>query len=310
MVWGAIIGAGVSIGSSIIGGGRRADAAADQANAQRKAAYAQYQYDLDGWEAKKQQLQQNRQHTIDEILTKSRNEGKERAYKDVANERNYNMELQIRGKEQTDAEIRYKRSHDIYTDTTDINSITAKAAMDSEIWALQESAAEQRFDAQELYIERLQAEGKMRATMASGRSAIKGYQTTFADYGRQMAMLNATLDSSNRGTRSALKEIMRDRTSADLTAFAAKMLDPGVLPMPIKPDVLPVPEFQLPRAFNEYDFGPKPVLGVLADPGAAADMEWGSTISNVGSTLGSFASGFSWSNKEGSKGLHYNGQKT
>ena len=304
MILGAALGAAVSIGGSIIGGNRAARGAAAEAEAQMKATRAQYQYDLDLWDAKKKQLQANRQQTIDEILTKNRNLGKERAYQDVANEKKYNMELQIRNKQQQDAELRYKRSEDIFTEQLDLNSVTAKAAMDSQIWELQESAAEQRFTAQELYLEQLQAEGTLRNTTTGGRSAKKGYQTTFADYGRQMAMLNATLDSDTRGTRAMLKEIMRDKSSANLSAFAAKMLDPGVLPMPIKAEQMPIPEFELPRAFSEFDFGPQPVMGVMADPGAAADRVWGSTISDIGGTLGGFAKGFGF--KDGN--LQYDGK--
>ena len=69
------------------------------------------------------------------------------------------------------------------------------------------------------------------------------------------------------------------------------MLDPGVLPMPIKNRPIPVAEFTLPRALQEYDFGPQPVMGAMASPGAAADRVWGSTITSIGSSIGGMLSG-------------------
>ena len=86
----------------------------------------------------------------------------------------------------------------------------------------------------------IQNEGKLRARGASGRSASKAVQSTMADYGRQMEMLNASDNSMGRNTRAVLEDIIRDKTSADLTAYAQKMLDPGVLPMPVKPIPQPI----------------------------------------------------------------------
>ena len=140
-------------------------------------------------------------------------------------------------------------------------------------------------------------EGKLRAQGASGRSASKAVQSNMADYGRQMEMLNASLDSSGRNTRAVLEEIIRDKTSADLVAYASKMLDPGVLPMPLKQQPIPVAEYTLPRALQEYDFGPQPVKGAMASPSAAANAVWGQTITSIGGAIGSgtmAAAGAGW----------------
>ena len=282
-----LIGTGVNVIGGLFGGGKRASAAQDQAIQQAKATQAKYQYDLDMWDMKRQQLQAGRMEQIDKILTQARNEGNARAYKDAFAQQQYDYNLKIRDQRNTTNEIAFKRSEDIYKDTITLNNLQAKAAQDSEIIKLQESKAEQRFDANESYIEMLQAEGQLRARGASGRSASKKYQANMADYGRQTAMLNATSDSQDRNARAVLEEIIRDKSSADLTAFASKMLKPAVLPKPLKQDPLPVPEWDLPRALNEFDFGPQPVRGFMASPGAAADMAWGSTISSVAGSIGS-----------------------
>ena len=71
------------------------------------------------------------------------------------------------------------------------------------------------------------------------------------------------------------------------------MLDPGVLPMPLEPIKTPRTEFIYPRALQEFDFGPQPVLGAMQSPSAAAGRVWGSTISSIagglGSTIGSLS---------------------
>ena len=283
---GAVVGAGIGVAGGIIGGGRSAAAAAEMARAQNRAMMARYQYDLDMWDAKRSQMQAQRMDAVDRIMMEARNEGKVRAYKDAANEQQYEYALQIRNAQQASNEAAFERSNKIYADTTDMNYMSAKAAMDSEIVKLEEAGDAQAFDRNEAYIESIMAEGSLRAKGARGRSASKAVQSTLADYGRQLTMLDATDESAGRNTRAVLDEIIRDQTSADLTAYASKMLDPGVLPDPIKAAPIPVAEFQLPRVFSDFDFGPQPVKGAMASPGAAASMAWGQAIQGIASSVG------------------------
>jgi len=276
----------VNVGMSLWGANKASNAADAAEEAQIKAMKAQHQYDLDAWDMKRKQLQAQRMERIDGIMLAERNEGKLRAYKDAAAQDQYNYNLRIRDSQQAANEAAYKRSSDIYYDTTDLNMLSAKAAMDSQIVQLEESYDEQAFDKNEAYIEMLQNEGKLRARGASGRTAAKGVQSTLADYGRQMTMLNATEDSLDRGTRAMLDEIIRDKTSADLTAYAQKMLDPGVLPMPIKPQPIPITEYQLPRAFSDFDFGPMPIEGAMPT-GLGSQMAWANAITGIGNSIAS-----------------------
>ena len=282
-----LIGTGVNVVGGLIGGRKAASAAQDQAIQQSKATQAAHQYDLDMWDMKRSQLQAQRSEAVDRIMAQARNEGKIRVYKDAQAQQQFDYSLKIRNAQQTSNEMAFKRSDDIYSDQTTLNNMSAKAAMDDEIVKLQESQAESRFNANDSYLEMLQNEGALRARSASGRSARKGYQSTMADYGRQIELLNASDNSQDRNSRAVLEEIIRDKFSADLTAFASKMLDPGVLPEPLKAEPLPVAEFSLPRVLEEYDFGPQPVRGYMASPGAAADAVWGQTISGVAGAIGS-----------------------
>ena len=285
--WAIGISTAANIGMGIWGGNKAANAAAEQAEAQNRATHARYQYDLNMWDMKKSQLNAERQEAVDRIMAEARNEGKIRAYKDAAAEDQYQYALKIRNAQQASNEAAYQRSSDIFYDTTDLNQASAKGAMDSEIIKTQELYDEQAFDRNEAYLEAIKMEGKLRAQGSSGRSASKAVQSNMADYGRQMEMLNASMDSTGRNTRAVLEEIIRDKTSADLVAYASKMLDPGVLPMPLKQQPIPVAEFTLPRALQEYDFGPQPVMGAMASPSAAANAVWGQTITSIGSAIGS-----------------------
>ena len=95
-----------------------------------------------------------------------------------------------------------------------LNAVAAQAAQDDELRKLDEIQDEASFSRQEAGLEALRAEGKFRAKGIEGRSAAKVQQDIKADYGRQMAMLNASVDSAGLETRSVLKEIARDKASA------------------------------------------------------------------------------------------------
>ncbi len=285
--WYAAGAAAVQIGTSIWGANKASNAADKAEEAQIKAIKARYQYDLDAWDAKKKQLNAQREETVDQIFLNARNQGKQRAYSDVANLEKYYYNLQIRDRNQRGNEAAFTRSEDVYQQTTDLNSIQAKSAMDASIKKLEEQKDELAFDRQESYIEMLQTEGKLRAKGITGRSGAKARQAEFADYGRQVTALNATDDSMGSETRRMLEEIIRDKYSADLTAYASKMLDPGVLPEPIRPDPLPAPEIFIPRVFSDFDFGPQPIEGAMPASGVAHDMAWGQAIQGIGSAIGS-----------------------
>ena len=194
-----------NVGMSIWGGNKQAAAARQQAEAQNRAMMARYQYDNDMWGMKKRQLQAERMEAIDGIMVNARNEGKIKAYKDASALDQYDHALKIRHAQQASNEAAFDRSKKIYTEQSSLNEMSAKGAMDSNIVKQQEAYDEMLFDKNDAYIEMLQMEGKLRARGSSGRSAAKGVQSTLADYGRQIEMLNASLDSTGRNTRGVLE---------------------------------------------------------------------------------------------------------
>ena len=283
---GAAMGAG--IGAQVYGGQKQAEAAREQAELGNQATQRRYGYDMQLWDLNKQKIRADRNHALTEVITRSQNEGKQADYQDAMNKLNYNQQLQIRNMEQASNEAQFKKSEKIYTDQVSLNQLSEISARDNELRALQEIQAEQAFDQEEAYLDSLVTEGKLRARGVQGRSAMKGYQVTAADFGRQVAQLNEAFSSAGRNTRAVLREISQDRASADLAAEAQRMLDPGVLPMPVQPIATPRATWVLPRALGEYDFGPEPVLGAMASPAAAASQVWGSTISSIAGTGASY----------------------
>ena len=281
-----IIGAAVSTVGSIIGGNKAASAAREQANMQNDATQRQLEYDTEAWEMKKDQLLAQRDYLVQEIELKAEQEGKLAAFRDATNLRQYNYDLQIRNRQQASNEQQFQRSNQIYADQLTLNEQAHVRGREQELAKLSEIEQEAAYDANEAYIESLMAEGAVRARGVTGRTADKLAATTALQYGSKIAMLNAQMVNAAANTDFALDSIGRDRTAADLRAYAAKMLDPGILPMPIEPLPTPQATFIYPRVYQDYDFGPRPVLGAMASPGAAASGVWGSTISSIAGSIG------------------------
>ena len=259
MIAPAIVGGAFSLAGSIIGGNKASSAAAAQAEKANEAAIRQYGYDLQLWDLNKEMIKSNRNQAIEEIAARARNEGREVEYRDAMNKLNYEYQLQIRDRQQASNEAQYKRSENIYSSQLSLNQMSEQTARDNEYRQLEEIHTEQAFDRNQAHLESLAMEGKLRARGVTGRSAVKGYQVTAADFGRQISQLNEAFSSAGRNTRAVLKEISTDRASADLAANAQRMLDPGILPQPIQPLATPRTEWVMPRALGEFDFGPKPV---------------------------------------------------
>ena len=244
---------------------------------------------MDLWDMTKERIIADRQFAVEEIATKAQNERTLAEYKDATNLANYGYQLQIRNREQQSLDNQYVRSNNIYGAQTTMNALSAKAAEEDELRSLQETKAEASFQLQEDRVEQMQAEGRLRARGAAGRSASKVVQATMADHGRHIAMLNESLEAADRNTKSVLKAIQRDKTSADLSAYAAKMLDPGVLPDVVAPFQTPLAEYLDPREVEDYDFGPRPVPGARVSGSAASSRIWANTITGIAGQVGSLA---------------------
>ena len=276
----------LGIGVSLVGGLLSSRSSSKAASAQNQAIEAQHTYDKELWEMKKDQLNADRDYKIDEIQRAAQQEGQIAAYKDASNLAQYNYSLQIRNKQQQTNEQMFQKSEDIYASQMSMNALQEKSAKEDEMQKLREIHTESRFDQEEAYIDSIEAEGKLRARGVVGRSADKLAQTVAFDTGKKLSMINLSLDNAEAATDSVLSQIGRDRTVADLNAYAAKMLDPGELPMPVQPLATPQATFMYPRELEDFDFGPEPVKGAMAT--SQSGTIWGNTLAGIAGQIGNY----------------------
>ena len=282
----------VGLGLQVYGGRKQEQAARGAADTQNAATEAQYQYDTEAWEMAKQSAIAKRNYAVKEIEEKARQEGLIAAHKDAANLRTYNYNLQIRDREQDLNDRMYQKSEDIFYNQLGINADNERSARMDERRQLREIETENRYQKNDAYLEAIEAEGAIRARGQTGRSIDKAKSVAALKASTAMSLLDLSLDNATTASQSALQAIGRERTVQDLNAYAAKMLDPGVLPEPIAPLPTPQATFLYPRVFEDYDFGPEPIRGAMVSPSAASAQVWGTTISSIAGTVGNLAQAF------------------
>ena len=282
----------VGLGMQIYAGRKQEKAATQAANTQNEATEAQYQYDKQAWEMAKESAIAKRNYAVQEIEAKARQEGLVAAHKDAANIRTYNYNLQIRNREQDLNDRMYQKSEDIFVNQLSINALNERAARMDERRQLREIETENRYQKNDAYLSALEAEGAIRARGQTGRSVEKARSVATLKSATALSLLDLSLENATVASNSALQAIGRERTVQDLNAYAAKMLDPGQLPMPIAPLPPPQATFLYPRVFEDYDFGPEPIRGAMVSPSAASAQVWGTTISSIAGTVGDLAQTF------------------
>ncbi len=280
------IGPAVSVVGSIIGGSKSASAASQAASDKNAAAERQLEYDTELWNMKKERLVADREFAVKEIELKALNEGKLAAFKDASNARQYNADLQIRNRQQAANEAQFKKSEEIYSNQLTLNEGAYLRGREKENAKLDETLQEAAYDKNAAYIDFLVKEGTIRSRGVTGRSAEKLSSVQALSFGTKVAMLSASTNNAIDNANFVLESIDREKSAADLRAYASRMLDPGELPMPVMPLPTPVATYQFPRVIEEYDFGPAPVLGATMSPSAAAGQVWGSTISSIAGSIG------------------------
>ena len=277
MVLPVIIGAA----TAIYGANKASNAAKSAQNARNEATNAQYKYDVEAWQMQKDAAIAKRDYAVREVEMKAEAEGRLAAYKDATAARQYNYNLQIRNSQQDANDRMFQKSEDIYLHQTSLNSMNEKAARMDERRQLKEIEAENRYEKIEVFLDALLAEGAIRARGVTGRSADKARSVSTLKAGVALTQLSSSLENATVASNSAIRAIGRERSIADLNAYASKMLDPGELPMPIAPLATPQAQFMYPRVFQDYDFGPQPIQGAMISPSSAAAQVWGTSIGSL-----------------------------
>lgn len=269
----AAVGLGVGLFSSY----KSSKNAKKAAKAQNEAVARQYGYDLDLWAMNKDKLKADHAYLIESIKMKQRNEAALGEYRAKVAQQEYGYNLAIRNYQQDSLEKQYAKSEQTYHSQISLNEQSAQIAAEQEGQKLFELRQSVAFEAEDLAIQAMETQGELMAQGQSGRSLIRQKISIHAQKGRSRARLAETVMSGTKNMHSALREIALDKSSANLSASSSRMLKPGVLPIPPAPLPAPVPEWQLPRDLEEFDFGPEPVMGAKASVSAAGGQAfWGS----------------------------------
>tara|TARA_A100001037_G_scaffold161020_1_gene145024 strand:+ start:873 stop:1763 length:891 start_codon:yes stop_codon:yes gene_type:complete len=283
-----IVGAAVGI----YGANKQANAAKSAQQERNNATQAQYEYNKEKWEMDKQKMLADREFKVKEIEERARQEGQLAGFKDASNARQYNYQLQIRNKQQDTNERMYAKSNAIFEQQLGLNALQERSARMDERQQLEEIKAEKRYEKNTAYLDGIIAEGEIRARGQMGRSVQKARSVQTLKTATALTLLDLSLQNATTASESAIRNIKQDRTVADLNAYATKMLDPGILPMPVQPLPTPMSTFMYPRVYEDYDFGPEPVRGAMISPSSASAQVWGSSISSLAGMASQIVSGF------------------
>ena len=272
-----IVGAAVGI----YGANKQANAAKSAQQERNNATEAQHEYNKERWAMDKQKMLADREFKVREIEERARQEGQLAGFKDASAARQYNYQLQIRNKQQDTNERMYAKSNAVFQSQLGLNALQERSARMDERQQLQEIQAEKRYEKNTAYLDGIIAEGEIRARGQMGRSVQKARSVQTLKTATALTLLDLSLQNATTASESAIRNIKQDRTVADLNAYATKMLDPGILPMPVEPLPTPQATFMYPRVYEDYDFGPEPVPGAMISPSSASAAVWGSSISSL-----------------------------
>lgn len=283
-----IVGAAVGI----YGANKQANAAKSAQQERNNATAAQYEYNKERWAMDKEKMLADREFKVREIEERARQEGQLAGFKDASAARQYNYQLQIRNKQQDTNERMYAKSNAIFEQQLGLNALQERSARMDERQSLAEIQAEKRYEQNTAYIDGILAEGAIRARGQTGRSIDKARSVATLKAATALTLLDLSLQNATTASESAIRNIKQDRTVADLNAYATKMLDPGVLPMPVQPLPTPMSTFMYPRVYEDYDFGPEPIQGAMISPSSASAQVWGSSISSLAGMASQIVQGF------------------
>ena len=250
----------------------------------QKKAYKQgkkYQYDLftkytlPGYAMGNEKLIADHAHLIKSIELQRDNEIALAKFKDKNNLRNWHQKLKINSFAHNEKMKQFYKSEHLYYDALTAGK-EQKKIRDEETYAQFAYQNEDRI------LESIIAKSNASATSQTGASAVSEAQAVIANNGRELSIMRRNLVSANRESRMQFKDFIRQ-------ADANRMIRPTKGPDPLKPLKTPIAKYQMPRPLEDFDFGPKPIMGMSSTP----------KPSLFGSALGAVAGGFSAYNSMG-----------
>ena len=277
------IGAIIGVGSAIFGAASASSSASKSNSNAKKQAKAQYKYDTQRYDMAKEKLNADRNFAIQQIETNIRNDERLADLKNRQSLDNYGFNLKIREQQMKNYTNQYKKSSTLYDQQLSFNDMAANNASTAEQQKMNDAMSQAAFQNEDLFVQGLQETGTLMARGQAGKSVRKGKQSLNAQLGRNQNIVMANLLSSRSSMRSALAQVATQRTGADIQAFANLMIPQDAPPEVLEPYAAILPEYTLPRELQEFDYGPKPIKGVVAQVSTSAP--WLTALGSVSSNL-------------------------
>ncbi|OUV34724.1 MAG: hypothetical protein CBC48_05370 [bacterium TMED88] len=277
------IGAVLGIGSAIFGAVSGSNQASESNRASKKAVENQYKYDTERYDMAKDKLNADRDFAIEQIQTNIRNDERLADLKNQQSLDNYGFNLKIREQQMKNYTRQYDKSSNLYGQQLSFNDMAANVASTAEQQKMNDAMSEAAFQNEDLFVQGLQETGTMMARGQAGKSVGKGKQSLNAQLGRNQNIVMANLLSSKSTMRNALARVATQRTGADIQAFANLMIPQDAPPEVLEPYAAILPEYTLPRALQDFDYGPEPIKGVVAQVSTSAP--WLNALGSVSSNL-------------------------
>jgi hypothetical protein len=222
-----IISAGVSIAGGIFG----ASQASKQNSRNRRAA-------------KKQRKLAKKQAKITNKYNKASFEAEKKDYY-AAREFQYDMAVKQFQYDTAVQDFRYLQDVKAYGKSVEnygqqlvYNNIAYQSAKDSQMAAYNETLDAAAYEKQDMLVSQLQSAGNA-SMLQAGASRGKAMQAVAAQQGRDLAVLRASLVSSEKELQRSMMDVALEKYGADMQAKANLMIRPEELPALVKPEMGP-----------------------------------------------------------------------
>ena len=242
-----------------------------------------HQYTLPGYEMGNKKLIADHAQLVKSIETQRNNAIALANFKDKNNLRNWHQKLKINQFVHGEKMKEFYKSEDLF-------HTSVRDAKEQKKIRDEETYAQFAYQNEDRILESIVAKSNAAATSQTGASAVSEAQSVIAKNGRDLGIMTRNLISMNRESRMQFKDFIRN-------AEASRMIRPTKAPDPLKPLKTLVPKFDDPRPLEEFDFGPKPIMGMSSTPkpslfGTAASAIGGFATGIEGTPLGDKIAGY------------------
>jgi hypothetical protein len=278
-IFGAILG----IGASLLGASQQSSANRAANRRAEQQVEDQYEYDQQAYGMSQAKLSADRDFAIQQIQTQKRNDAALAGLKNQQSLDNYGFNLKIREQQMRNYANQFEKSSTLYDQQLSYNDMAASNASVAEQQKMNDAMSQAAFQNEDLFVQGLQQTGTLMSRGQAGNSVKKSKQGLNAQLGRNQNIVMANLLSSKSSMRSALASIANQKEGANIQAFANLMIPQEAPPEVLEPYAAILPEYTMPRALQEFDFGPKPMKGVANRVSTSAP--WLNALGSVSSNL-------------------------